>query len=129
MKLEQLVEDFFASGKQAAVSTQGDQLHAFRIAAKRLRYSLEILDPQGAKEWLERLRTVQKELGDMNDALVAERYLRRLPSLSKQARPLLGALHREAESHIAKFHRTWRRSFGPRAEQAWLAWARSIDSQ
>lgn len=126
MSMEKLIDQFFDSGKKAAASNQGEVLHTFRVAAKRLRYTIEILHPHSGEEWLKLLRLIQRQLGDMNDAFVAERYLRALPSLSVAARPLPRLLHQEAEAHIAKFHKTWHRRFGERTEKAWRAWARSV---
>jgi CHAD domain-containing protein len=51
--------------------------HALRIAAKRMRYSLEafreVSDERAATEFIEALRTLQDNLGEMNDASVAAR--------------------------------------------------------
>lgn len=51
--------------------------HALRIAAKRMRYSLEafrdVLDERAATDFIEHLRTLQDTLGEMNDASVAAR--------------------------------------------------------
>jgi CHAD domain-containing protein len=124
MKLSSLVEEFFAAGRAASTSRDRCQLHQFRIAAKRLRYTIEILHPDGAEAWLVRLRTVQQQLGDMNDVLVAEEFLRSLPSRSPAARKLPAKLRAEAQAHIAAFQRTWQRRFGPRSERAWLRWSR-----
>ena len=52
MTLESLVEEFFAAGKKAVDSQDPNKLHAFRVAAKRLRYTIEILDPEGGRVWL-----------------------------------------------------------------------------
>lgn len=127
MKLEPIVEEFFATGEKAASSDDGAVLHALRIATKHLRYTIEILDPKDADEWLAKLKKVQQQLGDMNDCFVAERFLRELPSRSPDARALPRLLHSEAHEHIAKFQATWHRHFGEANHQAWLDWARSAD--
>ena len=127
MNLEPLVENFFSIGKKASGSKDQAVLHAFRNAAKRLRYTIEMLDPKGAGEWLRRLKLVQEHLGKMNDAFVAEKYLRNLPNRSMQARPLPAKLHAEALNHISKFQSTWQRRFGPRTEKAWITWARQLE--
>lgn len=126
MKLERLVEGFFAAGRETAASNDPVALHRLRVMAKRLRYALEILDPPGAKPWLTRLRRVQQELGEMNDAMVASRFLRSLPSLSAKARPLPALLEADAEGHIAAFRKVWGRQFSKRGESACLKWARSL---
>ena len=126
MSMEKLIEAFFDAGHKAAASNQAEVLHSFRVAAKRLRYTIEILHPQRGEEWLKLLRLIQRQLGDMNDAFVAERYLRALPSRSAAARPLPRLLQCQAEAHVAKFQKTWQRRFGKCAEKAWLEWARSL---
>lgn len=127
MKLEPIVEEFFDAGARAASSSDGTLLHAFRVATKHLRYTIEILDPEDADDWLDKLKTVQQELGDMNDCFVAERYLQALPSLSGKARPLPKRLNKEAHSYIEKFHATWQKHFGDANHQDWVDWARSVD--
>ncbi len=124
--MEKLIDEFFDLGRKAAVSNQSEVLHTFRVAAKRLRYTIEIVHPHSGEKWLKLLRLIQRQLGDMNDTFVAERYLRALPSRSVAARPLAGLLHQEAAAHIAKFQKTWQRRFGERTERAWRTWARSI---
>lgn len=126
MTLETVVENFFAAGKRAVTSRDREELHAFRIATKRLRYTIEIVDPKGAREWLGRLRALQEHLGKMNDAFVAEQFLRGLPSRSIKARPLPAKLRAEARVHIAAFQKTWQRRFGARIEKRWLTWAREL---
>lgn len=126
MTLPALVTAFFAAGRAAAVSDDSQALHRFRILAKRLRYAVEILDPEGGKPWLTPLRLVQENLGKMQDAVVAAQFLQHLPSLSALARPLPKRLHAEAAQHILRFRKTWLRYFHARAEEACLAWARTV---
>jgi CHAD domain-containing protein len=119
-----LIESFFEAGNRAAGSQDVKQLHALRIAAKHLRYALEILEPEGAKRLLAELKRVQQTLGEMNDAFVAADYLEGLPSLTARARRLPGVLRMDGEGHIAAFHRRWPRAFSTRAQERWLTWAR-----
>lgn len=127
MKLEPCVERFFAAGKRAAASDDVEELHEFRIAAKRLRYSIEILDREGGQDRLKRLRRVQQILGEMNDANVAAEFLLSLPSLSAAAKPLPATLQQKAKGQIAAFRKNWEKRFGEKAEKAWLSWAQSVD--
>jgi len=128
VKIAELVEQFFAAGRKAAQSDDPEELHNFRIAAKRLRYSIEILDPKGGEEWLKRLKVVQGQLGDVQDAVVAEAFLRGLPKRSAAARPLPRRLHILAGRHMQAFRSTWARRFGARTEAAWLKWAQSVEN-
>lgn len=125
MNLEPMLREFFERGGEAAAARDAGSLHAFRIAAKRLRYTLEILEPQGAALLLAKLRGIQRRLGAMNDALVAARLLEHCPYRSARARALPAKLGAEAQSYMAAFERSWRREFSERVQSRWLAWARA----
>jgi CHAD domain-containing protein len=68
----------------AAVDALGDppgrpELHQVRIRAKRVRYALEAVAPlvgKRARTWAGAIAAVQELLGDMQDAVVAEGWLR-----------------------------------------------------
>ena len=70
-------ERMLAAAANASGSNEAAAWHALRITAKRMRYSLEafrdILDESTATDFIERLRTLQDNLGEMNDASVAAR--------------------------------------------------------
>lgn len=129
MKVQRLAAEFFAVGRETEASSDPAALHRLRVAAKRLRYALEILDPPGAKPRLARLRQLQEALGDMNDAHVACRFLRTLPALSAKARPLPARLEAEVQTQIAKYRQLWGRYFGKRGESAWMKWAGGVTEQ
>jgi CHAD domain-containing protein len=67
-----LAKRLFALGRRSAAG-KGDrleQLHQLRIAAKKMRYTLELfvfLHPIVIREWLDRLRKLQSVLGSIND--------------------------------------------------------------
>lgn len=123
MNVEECLNEFFTAGAAAANSSDRNELHTLRIAAKKLRYTLELLDPKGAAPLLKKLRTVQGELGDMNDAFVAREYLLALPSLSARARPIPAKLQTLGEQHIDRFHAAWPRLFPEKTQRKWSLWA------
>lgn len=127
IRIEGPIREFLANGRIAAESTNVAELHSFRKAAKRLRYTIEILDPDGGSKWLARLRRVQEELGQMHDANVAEQFLRALPSRSSSAKLIPAQLNAKAQTHIAAFRKTWKRGFSEGSGKAWLSWARSVE--
>jgi CHAD domain-containing protein len=58
-----------------------DQLHALRIAAKKLRYALEWEQQIGGKAWVRErrlLEAAQEELGDWHDRLILQERIQRL---------------------------------------------------
>jgi CHAD domain-containing protein len=76
-RLDKAVERLLAAAQHAQGSNEAVAWHALRIAAKKMRYSLEalrdVLDERAATDFIEQLRTLQDVLGEMNDASVAAR--------------------------------------------------------
>ncbi|MDH2416900.1 CHAD domain-containing protein [Nocardioides sp. CER19] len=67
--------------EEACASRADDDLHRARKAAKRARYAGELLRPLGhGKKQRKRFKGIQRILGDLQDAVVAEATLRRLVS-------------------------------------------------
>ena len=82
-----------------------EELHAIRIKVKRARYAAELAQPllgRRSERFIERARKVQDILGEHQDAVTAERYIRRAigsgPAARRLARQLIG---REAERRDA----------------------------
>jgi CHAD domain-containing protein len=96
------------AGNVASLDAAGR--HALRIAAKRLRYTCEVFAPlygDRAKRTLERLASVQDELGEANDAAVAYRLLTELNTdgrLDHAAGLLEGWLAAQAGSDLRRLH-------------------------
>jgi hypothetical protein len=89
--------DVSLAGLPVAIGTPhaAEALHAVRIAAKKLRYTLEIVAPylgDGGPAVVKRLRAVQEKLGDFHDDCVLDDTLR--PAFERalqRGRPLLAA--------------------------------------
>ena len=81
--------------EQVGTEHAAEALHAVRIAAKKLRYTLEIVAPylgEGGTSVVRRLRAVQDKLGDFHDDTVLDDTLR--PAIERaleRDRPLLAA--------------------------------------
>jgi CHAD domain-containing protein len=76
-----------------------DQLHAIRIATKKLRYALEWEQQIGRKGWLRErkvLEAAQEELGEWHDRLVLQERIHRLRRSGDFARPVAGDFKRMA---------------------------------
>jgi CHAD domain-containing protein len=85
----------FASLPEEVGTTRGaEALHAVRIAAKKLRYTLEIVSPylgDGGVAAVKRLRAAQDKLGDFHDDTVLDDVLRpEIERARERGRPLLG---------------------------------------
>ena len=69
-RLDQRVAEFLALAAQSHPATEAAELHELRIAAKRVRYLLEIISEMGygdASRALAWLRTLQDRIGDWHD--------------------------------------------------------------
>jgi CHAD domain-containing protein len=69
-RLEQRVAEFQALAAQSHAATRAEELHELRIAAKRVRYLLEIISQMGygnAARAIGWLRSVQDRIGDWHD--------------------------------------------------------------
>jgi CHAD domain-containing protein len=65
--------------KEAGTGPSDEQLHAIRIRAKRVRYAAEAVAPmmgKPARRFAEAAARLQTVLGEHNDAVVAEAWLR-----------------------------------------------------
>lgn len=119
--LPKLCGKFFARGQAAArPATPVEDLHRFRLSAKRFRYTLELFAPlygKRAERHLKHMRTVQSHLGDVNDCAASRLLLEdwRAPAV------VLAELARWEKQRIAAFRRAWR-SFATRGvAEAWQA--------
>ena len=92
-----------------ALSTQRpDELHAFRIGCKRLRYSLELFAEalprlESAKA---RIRQLQDELGEVHDCDVLSAMAKH-----REATHLLRRLMRDRDRHAARARALWLDAF------------------
>lgn len=120
------VQEFFRAGRLAASgSPEEAALHPFRLATKRLRYSVELLAglyPDEAAEQLAALKEVQTFLGDITDCLATrdlllDRHERLLPP------NFLSFLQQRMQSRLQLFQEYWRRQLDSAgAEERWLAY-------
>jgi CHAD domain-containing protein len=97
--------------RRIAPDSSDDELHAVRIAAKRVRYAAELL---GAKDVVACTKEVQDVLGEHQDAVVAETRLRELAGhaggpAALAAGRLVERQHERRRVARAAFPKAWRR--------------------
>jgi CHAD domain-containing protein len=96
-------------------------LHAYRIEAKKFRYTLEIFQPAyalAAKAWLLRLKEVQSLLGDIHDYHMARLAVNDLGS----DRELDGWLKKRQRKRTREFRKHWDAEFSDvAARRDWVA--------
>src|SRR5215831_17465000 len=106
-ELPPLAEAFFREGRRAArQEASAKQLHKFRLAAKRFRYTLELfaeLYGPVAGDWVEQLRATQALLGSINDCAVTRRLVEELGA----GAGMVAALKNRQKRKTREFRRAW----------------------
>jgi CHAD domain-containing protein len=128
LHLPLVVHEFFTEGRAlAAKAATAPEMHAFRLAAKRLRYTFELFRPlygPGLESKLEAVRRIQSLLGKRQDCAVLSARIR---SRESAGEPLLHALTRIEARGLKleeEFRAYWRSDFDRPGEE--LRWARYL---
>jgi CHAD domain-containing protein len=111
-----LLAAYLEKGRALAASQPTpSELHRFRLATKRLRYTLELFRPcygPGLDARLGGLRKIQQYLGEINDCAATERVFRdHLAPRSPLRARLEGFLRARRIQKIAQFNAFWRGHF------------------
>jgi CHAD domain-containing protein len=110
-RLEQRVAEFYALATEAHPATRAEELHQLRIAAKRVRYLLEIISQMGygnatrAVAWL---RGIQDRIGDWHDLESLEEEIIEIVShrrfmkehIAESSRMLQAAAHLQKKKQV-----------------------------
>jgi CHAD domain-containing protein len=109
--LRRMMKDLFQHGNEAAGSKASpDDLHVFRIAAKKFRYSLELFTPlygPSLNRGLARMKLAQTLLGDINDCETVAKLVSQLEGGDKLASRLRKRQRRRTE----EFREYWSAEF------------------
>jgi CHAD domain-containing protein len=121
-RLPKLAKRFLQDGDDAAQKkASAEELHQYRIEAKKLRYTLELFQPvygAAAKEWLDRLRQVQSLLGDIHDYHMVRLACVDLGGDSE----LEGWLKKKQRKRTREFRKLWKEGFSDAAaRREWVA--------
>jgi CHAD domain-containing protein len=125
LHLPTLLRAFFALGQSVSTAAAAPaELHAFRLAAKRFRYTLELFRPlygPGLEKRLEQVRQIQTLLGDRQDCAVLGERLRRVGNPSDAVITALQDFERRGAELEDRFRRYWSETFAAQeAEQRWI---------
>jgi CHAD domain-containing protein len=88
--LQQRLDDMYAYAPYVENPDNIQELHDLRIAAKRVRYTLELFEeflPATSKEFVQELGKLQDELGALHDSEVMLALLRQLLRASQEEAP------------------------------------------
>jgi CHAD domain-containing protein len=105
-----------------------EELHAVRIEAKRVRYAAEAAAPllgRQARAFARAAAALQEVLGELNDAVVAEEWLRDWAGRSRStlaafaAGELAGLERAEAQETRARWRKPWKELSSPRL-RSWM---------
>jgi CHAD domain-containing protein len=121
-RLLKMAKQFLAGGDAASQKkTSAEELHQYRILAKKFRYALELFQPAFgavAREWLNRLKKVQTLLGDIHDY-----HTVRLTAAELGAdADLQGWLKKKQRKRTQEFRKLWMEMFSDAAaRRQWIA--------
>lgn len=126
--LPPLASDFFEAGRKVALQAgSAKKLHAFRLSAKRFRYTLELFRPFYGPVFLERLervRHIQSVLGKRQDCAVAAERLTPLAANDSLVLPALAEVEARAQKLETEFREYWQTTFD--AEGQCVLWLRYL---
>jgi CHAD domain-containing protein len=123
-RLPKLVAAYFAEGRKLLESNPAPaELHALRLATKKVRYTLELFKScygPGLTERIGALKSLQQMLGEINDTVAAERTIEaalgsRTPELAKVSR----FLRRRGAAKANEFKRHWVQVFDAPGQEHW----------
>lgn len=126
-KLPAAMRAYFAEVRELlAANPSPAELHAIRLATKRMRYTLELFRPcygRGLESRLAELQRLQQLLGEINDCAAAGRLIESaVPPSAGRAR-LMTFLRRRAAAKARALRREWYERFdAPGREHWWLAY-------
>ncbi len=123
--LPKLARRWFETGRRAAgPAVRDNDLHAFRLETKHFRYTLELFRPvygPGLVRLIELLRALQGSLGDVNDCVIAEAYIKKVIANPDERRIVKKHLAARAQRRRAKFRCLWRDAFStPQERERWI---------
>ena len=125
--LPRLAAAYFAEVRAAlAENNSPRELHAVRLATKRLRYTLELFRPcygSGLETRLEMLKRLQTLLGEINDGVAAWDRLAPLMNDGPQRRRMEAFLKQRTAARVRQFRKHWSTAFdAPGQERRWTAY-------
>ncbi len=125
--LPPLAAEFFKAGRKTALKGSAERFHAFRLAAKRFRYTLEVFRPFYGPVYekrLEQVREIQSLLGKRQDCAVTAALLRPLASIDPAIGTVLSHVEHRGASLENEFLEFWHHQFDAAGEV--LLWQRYL---
>lgn len=122
-KLPAMAAKFIKKGNRlVSRKIRPEELHPFRLEAKRFRYTLELFESfygPGFQERLEALRKIQNHLGDINDCVATHNLLTMGNPRRLGLKEVLAFLDRRAAKKVDGFRECWEEHFAALGRKAW----------
>jgi CHAD domain-containing protein len=123
-RLPKLVADYFSLGRELLAGNPAPpELHALRLASKKLRYTLELFKScygPGLTARIDALKSLQQMLGEINDTVAAERTLGQvLVAKTPEARRVVRFLRERGEAKAREFRHHWTTVFDAPGQERW----------
>lgn len=125
--MPRLAARHFKHGKEAAGhKTTHRELHRFRIATKKFRYTLDLFAPlygHSVDDLVQELKGIQTLLGDINDCATVRRMVRAAPACEhpdqNDKRTISAAIEEKQRGKTAEFRAQWSKSFTGAKVRQW----------
>jgi CHAD domain-containing protein len=122
--LPNLVTDYFSLGRELLASDPAPaELHALRLASKKLRYTLELFKPcygPGLRQRIDALKSLQQMLGEINDTVAAERTIGSvLVGPTAESRRATQFLRKHGKAKAQEFRNHWTTVFDAPGQEHW----------
>ncbi|MBV8902920.1 MAG: CHAD domain-containing protein [Acidobacteriia bacterium] len=122
--LPKLVTNYFALGRELlAANPPPPELHALRLASKKLRYTLELFKScygPGFQARIDALKLLQQMLGEINDTVAAERTIgNMLVAETAESRRAVQSLRKRGEAKAQEFRKHWTAVFDAPGQERW----------
>jgi CHAD domain-containing protein len=122
-QLPRSVRAYFTQVRELlAANPAPPELHAIRLATKRLRYTLELFRPcygSGLEIRLAALQRLQQMLGEINDCAAAERLIDATIPASAACREVQSFLRRRASAKAKTLRKEWHENFDAPGREHW----------
>jgi CHAD domain-containing protein len=125
-----MTQDFLGRGDEAAsVKAHPRELHRFRLASKKFRYTLELFMPlcgTSLNPKLEAIRRVQTLLGDINDF----ETVRDMLGQYEGAETVIAWLKKRQRKRLVEFREYWATTFASAEErQSWIDFLKHLAAE
>jgi CHAD domain-containing protein len=122
--LPKLVAGYFERGRELlAANPSPTELHALRLASKKLRYTLELFKPcygPGLAARIDALKSLQQMLGEINDTVAAERTIGEvLVAKTPESRRAVRFLRKRGAAKAQEFRNHWNTVFDAPGQERW----------